>query len=138
MAQQGKKNQGSNHAAVVGINVAYISAGLACASYLTIVLMNMVKEAMWAKPVAGLAFCLYAAFMLFAVDRGRWAGKYENHRAAINMALVITPCLGEFLELFEASVKEFLLHYPWSIEVMLFVSVIAFVIAFVELLVEKI
>lgn len=138
MDQQGKENQVSHPATVVGINLAYLSTGLACAAYLTVVFMNMVKEAMWAKPVAGLVFCLYAAFMLFAVDRGRWAGKFEGHRAAMNMALVMTPCVGEILEVFEGRVKDFLIHYPWSIEVMFFVAVIAFVIAFVELLVEKI
>lgn len=70
----------------------------------------------------GLAFAIFAFVMLFAVDRRKWAEKFEYNRRVNNFMLVLAPCVAETLEPFREMIFNLAeSHREWLIFLMIFV-----------------
>ena len=60
--------------------------------------------------------------MLFAVDRRKWAEKFEYNRRVNNFMLVLAPCVAETLEPFREMIFNLAeSHREWLIFLMIFV-----------------
>lgn len=131
--QTTKRPAGKTHFLMKG---ALCLAVTGCALYILAVFFNVLGFFLNAKIFVGLAFALFAFFMLIFIDRRDWAQPYDEERRGMALIIALSPIAGEIMSFYSKSIINIVINHHLLIDLSFIIIMVSFIGALIIYLTE--